>query len=76
MPLDQSDRIRRIQQTTIFTGWAIQQQTQQPGQNISTCVGFYSPSTIHKFATYEYDNQVTEGQKYFRACQTANSSNT
>lgn len=75
MPLDQSDRIRRINQTKIFQGWAIQQQIQQPGVNVSTCTGFYSPSTIHKFVTYNYGNEIYAGQKTFRECQLASSSN-
>lgn len=76
MPLDQSDRIQRIHQTKIFQGWAIQQQSLQPGVNVSTCTTFYSPSTIHKFVTYDYGNQIYAGQKTFRDCQVASSSNT
>ena len=76
MPLDQSDRIRRLNQTTVFQGWAIQQQTLQPGINISTCIGFYSPSTIHNFVTYNYGNEIYAGQKTFRECQIISSSNT
>jgi hypothetical protein len=75
MPLDQSDRIRTINQTKIFQGWAIQQQSLQPGVNVSTCGTFYT-STIHKFGTYNYGNEIYAGQKTFRDCQVASSSNT
>ena len=67
MPLEQSDRIRRIQEKTIFGGWAVQQQVEQPGVNVSTCTTFYQ-STIHKFNTFEYAQQVTSGRPLFNAC--------
>lgn len=67
MPLEQSDRIRRLQEKTIFGGWAVQQQTQQPGVNVSSCQSFYQ-STIHKFDTFEYGQQVTSGRPLFNAC--------
>jgi hypothetical protein len=68
MPVDASDRIRRLQATTNFTGWAIQQQTLQPGVNVSSCTTFYT-STIQKFGTYEYANQIEQGRIYFSTCQ-------
>lgn len=68
MPVDASDRIRRIQATTNFTGWAIKQQTLQPGVNVSTCTTFQN-STIQKFVTYEYANQIEQGRIYFSTCQ-------
>jgi hypothetical protein len=71
MGLEESDRVRRIEDITIFKGWAIQQQVLQPGVNVSTCTGFYSPSTILKFNTYNYANKVTTGRGYFITCQDA-----
>ena len=68
MPVDASDRIRRLQATTNFTGWAIKQQTLQPGVNVSSCTTFYT-STIQKFDTYEYANQIEQGRIYFNTCQ-------
>ena len=68
MPLDASDRTRRVQQTTIFQGFAIQHQTTQPGVNVSTCATFYT-STLFKYPSFEYGNQVEEGRVYFSTCQ-------
>jgi hypothetical protein len=70
MPLDQSDRIRKLQEITIFQGWAIQQQTLQPNKDVSSCQGFISSTTLRKFNTYEYANQVIEGRPFFSTCQT------
>jgi hypothetical protein len=69
MPLDQSDRIRKLQEIKIFQGWAVQQQVQQPNQDVSSCQGFVSSTTLHKFNTYEYANQVVQGRPYFSTCQ-------
>jgi|LauGreDrversion4_2_1035121.scaffolds.fasta_scaffold1256394_2 hypothetical protein len=71
MPLDASDRIRRTQETTIFTGFAIQRQTLQPGVNVSTCATFYT-STLFKYPSYEYGTQVEQGRVYFSTCQGVN----
>jgi hypothetical protein len=68
MPLDASDRIRRIQQTTLFQGYAIQKQTTQPGVNVSSCIGFQT-STLHQFKTYDYGYKIEEGRVYFSTCQ-------
>ena len=68
MPLDQSDRIRKLQEITVFQGWAIQQQKLQPNQDVSSCQGFVS-STVHTFNTYEYAQQVIQGRPYFSTCQ-------
>jgi hypothetical protein len=67
--MDASDRLRRLQDLKLFQGWAIQQQTLQPGVNVSTCSGFTSSSTIHKFVTYDYASKVTAGLVYFSTCQ-------
>jgi hypothetical protein len=69
MPLDASDRTRRIQDITIFQGYAIAKQTQQPGVNVSTCAGFNSPSTIKQFTSYEVGYDVRAGLVYFSTCQ-------
>jgi hypothetical protein len=68
MPLDASDRIRKTQQIAIFQGYVIGQQSLQPGVNVSSCIGFQT-STIHKFDTYNYANQVEQGRGYFVTCQ-------
>jgi len=69
MPLDASDRIRRIQEIKVFQGFAIDKQTTQPGVNVSSCAGFYSTNTLHKFGDYSYRQQVTEGRVYFSTCR-------
>jgi hypothetical protein len=69
MPLDQSDRIRKLQEIKIFQGWAIQKQVTQPGVNVSSCTGFNSVSTIKQFSTYGYGQQVVAGRPYFSTCQ-------
>ena len=70
MPLlDASDKIRRIQQTALFEGYAIGKQTTQPGVNVSTCDTFYSQSTIRKYNDYTYKNQIQDGLVYFSTCQ-------
>lgn len=68
MPVDASDRIRKTQEIAIFQGYAIRQQTLQPGVNVSSCIGFQM-STIHKFDTFNYANQVEQGRVYFSTCQ-------
>ena len=69
MPLDASDKIRRIQQTALFQGYAIGKQTSQPGVNVSTCDTFYSQSTIRKYDDFTYKYQIKEGLPYFSTCQ-------
>ena len=69
MPLDASDRIRKIQEIAIFKGYAIMKQTSQPGVNVSTCTGFHSASTINNFKSYYTMYNVEEGLKYFSTCQ-------
>lgn len=71
MPLDASDRIRRIQEIAIFQGYAIAKQTTQPGVNVSTCVTFHT-STINNFITYETKYAIQEGRGYFSTCQGTN----
>ncbi len=66
--MDASDRVRRMQETVLFTGYAIQKQRTQPGVNVSSCSGFQN-STIQNFQTYEYATQIAEGRVYFSTCQ-------
>lgn len=66
--MDASDRVRRMQETVLFTGYAIQKQTTQPGVNVSSCSGFQN-STIQNFQTYEYATQIVQGRAYFSTCQ-------
>jgi hypothetical protein len=42
---------------------------QQPNRDVSSCQGFVSSTTLHKFNTYEYANQVVQGRPYFSTCQ-------
>lgn len=68
MPLDASDRIRKIQEIALFQGFAIAKQRTQPGVNVSTCTGFYG-STLHQFQTFETKQKIEEGRVYFSTCQ-------
>ncbi len=68
MPLDASDRIRKIQEIALFQGYAIAKQTTQPGVNVSTCATF-ATSTINQFQTFEYKTQIVGGRVYFSTCQ-------
>jgi hypothetical protein len=69
MPLDASDRTRRIQEITIFQGYVKTKQTTQPGVNVSTCTGFYGTSTINNFTSYAKKYAVQEGLTYFSTCR-------
>jgi hypothetical protein len=69
MPLDQSDRIRRLQEIKTFQGWAVQQNTIQPNVNISSCVVYNSSETIKQFNTYQYGQLVEAGRPLFSTCQ-------
>lgn len=71
MPLDASDKIRKIQEIAIFTGYAIEQRTLQPGVNVSSCTGFYT-STLLKFPSYDQMYKIEEGRVYFSTCQGTN----
>jgi hypothetical protein len=68
MPVDASDRIRKLQEIALFQGYAIQKQMTQPGVNVSSCIGFQM-STLHKFETFNYANQIEQGRVYFSTCQ-------
>lgn len=68
MPVDASDRIRKTQEIAIFQGYVLQKQISQPGVNVSSCIGFQT-STIHKFETFNYANQIEQGRIYFSTCQ-------
>ena len=65
MPLDASDRIRKIQEIALFTGYVLQKQVSQPGVNVSTCSAFYNTSNIHKYTDYAYKNSIEDGINYF-----------
>jgi len=69
MPLDASDKIRRIQEIALFQGYAIANKTIQPTANVSTCTGFYNQSTLHKFVDYNYKYSIQEGLPLFSTCQ-------
>ena len=69
MPLDASDRIRKIQEIAIFQGFAIAKQTSQPGVDVSSCVGYHGISTIQTYPSYELRTQTQEGLVYFSTCQ-------
>jgi hypothetical protein len=71
MPLDASDRIRRIQEIAVFQGYAIAKQRSQPGVNVSSCATFHT-STINNFITYETKYAIQEGRVYFSTCQGTN----
>jgi hypothetical protein len=68
MPLDASDRIRKIQEIAVFQGYTVEKQSSQPGVNVSSCTGFYK-STIHKYTDYAAKYQVTDGLQYFSTCK-------
>ena len=69
MPLDASDRTRKIQEIALFQGYAIKQQTLQPGVNVSTCTAFYSTITKHVYTDYAYKASIEEGLTYFSTCR-------
>ena len=69
MPLDESDRIRKMQEIKTFQGWAAQQNTIQPTVNISSCVVFNSSQTLKNFNTYQYTQLVEAGRPLFSTCQ-------
>ena len=63
MPLDASDKIRKIQETVLFTGYA----KTKPSVNVSTCTTFYK-TNIKAFNTYSYKTQIESGRIYFSTC--------
>ena len=63
--MDASDRIRRIQELTIFSGYATAQQTLQPGKDVVNCIGFYRSTTTHTYTDYTNKAQIEQGRKYF-----------
>jgi hypothetical protein len=63
MPLDASDRLRKIQETVLFTGYV----KSKPNVNVSSCTSFYK-STIKNFNTYGYKSQIESGRIYFSTC--------
>jgi len=69
MPLDASDKIRKIQEIKVTQGYIIAKQTTQPGVNVSTCTGFYAYSTIRNFTDYSLRQQTEDGIQYFSRCQ-------
>jgi len=69
MPLDASDKIRKIQEIKVTQGYIIAKQTTQPDVNVSTCTGFYAYSTIRNFTDYSLRQQTEDGIQYFSTCQ-------
>jgi hypothetical protein len=65
MPLDASDKIRKIQETVLFTGYV----NKTPRVNVSSCTTFYNSSNTRAFNTYEYKTQIEEGRIYFSTCR-------
>jgi len=70
MPLDASDRIRKIQQLSIFNGYVITKATQQPTVNVSTCTGFYGSTTIRSYDSYTTKTDIEQGLKHYSTCTT------
>lgn len=70
MPFDESDRIRKIQQLTLFNGYVRTQTTLRPTLNVSTCAGFYGSTTIHKYDSYTTKVDLEQGLKYYSTCTT------
>jgi hypothetical protein len=64
MPLDASDRIRKIQQIALFSGYV----NQNPTYNVSTCTTFYNSTNKRVFNTHTYKTQIQEGRIYFSTC--------
>ena len=65
MPLDASDRIRKVQGTALFAGYV----KENPRVNVSSCSTFYNSSNTRVFNTYEYKTQLQEGRIYFSTCR-------
>jgi len=65
MPLDASDRIRKMQELTIFSAYATAQQTLQPGKDVVNIIGFYRSTTTHTYTDYTNKAQIEQGRKYF-----------
>ena len=63
MPLDASDKIRKIQETVLFTGYV----KNNPSVNVSSCTTFYKSAT-RSFNNYTYKSQIEEGRIYFSTC--------
>ena len=64
MPLDASDRIRRIQQTVLYTGYYIK----NPSTNFSTCSVSQMSLNNRAFNTYDYKSQIQGGRIHFSTC--------
>jgi hypothetical protein len=69
MPLDASDKIRKIQEIAVVQGFIQQKAVTQPGVNVSTCTGFYSQSTIRTYTDYSIRQQVENGLQYYSTCK-------
>ena len=63
MPLDASDRLRKVQETVLFTGYV----KSNPNMNVSTCTNFYK-TNVKNFNTYTYKSQIESGRIYFSTC--------
>jgi hypothetical protein len=65
MPIDASDRLRRLQEITQFGGYVNTQAKANPGVNVSTCSGFYGSSNIRNFPDYATKYALEDGRQYF-----------
>ena len=65
MPIDASDRLRKLKEITQFGGYVIQKAISQPGVNVSTCSGFYGSSNIRYFPDYDTKYALEDGRQYF-----------
>ena len=74
MPVDASDRLRRINDIAVFKSFVIQKQIQQPGVGVSTCQGFNGTSTIRNFGTFNRAYDIEQGRVYFSTCQAGSNS--
>jgi hypothetical protein len=65
MPLDASDRLRKLKEITQFCGYVNTQAKSQPGVNVSTCSGFNSSSNIRKYSDFATKYALQEGLEYY-----------
>ena len=70
MPLDASDRIRKIQQLALFNGFVRTEASLRPNINVSTCSGFYASTAIHSYDSYTTKIDLEQGLKYYSTCTT------
>ena len=70
MPLEASDKIQKIQQLTLFSGYVAAQASINPRLNVSTCAGYYGSTTVHTYSSYETKTNIEQGLKYYSTCTT------